>query len=126
MKKNFSTTSNIFFLLPMYFSFIYERWWHLFIIFFVLFFGFLYHTSSRKKYYHFDVVFAWLLIITNLHSVYMGGFFDTYFLIALFFVTIALYSYYYGQEKYSYDLFHGIWHISSAIITTLCILTFVF
>lgn len=81
--------------------------------------SFYYHNSFEKKYLRFDMVFSYLCIFYNLYLCYLFKFNPIPFGTALVFLIIALYTYYNGVKS-KYQIYHLIWHLSSAIITTCC------
>ncbi len=124
MHTEFKVWSNIFFLIP----FLLSTYYHLFIqsifILAVTLFSTLFHIHNEKKWNYFDKISATLLISFNFYLLYLSYFKEPYFLLAIFFVIFAFY-FYFTQKKSNYNVHHSLWHLSSAIITILCIFAYV-
>ncbi len=112
--------SNIFFGIPLLIAIWNQLFFHTVLIIFVMFFSSMYHLHDEKKYKTIDRIFACILISYNLYLWYLSNFIQPYFSIVLFSVFIGLYI---KLVKKSDDL--G-WHLASAIITTFCILGYVY
>jgi len=121
--KKFIIWSNVFFILPLFFSLYIKMWIPFILILGVTISSFLYHIAEEKKFIFADSIFAWLLIISNLWVCYLGFFKFPYFFIALLFVFCALY-FYFTDNKYNRNFNHGMWHIFSSLITIFSLLTF--
>jgi hypothetical protein len=116
MYKKSKVWSNIFFLIPIGISIYYQIYLYSVLIFGVFLFSTLYHYSNETKYYKIDKSFAILLISYNLYLCYISKFIFPYFYIAIIFVIVGLY-YLYIKKIDDWQ-----WHISSVIITLLCLL----
>jgi hypothetical protein len=115
--------SNIFFILPLYLSFALKIYWYIPLLAFVIFFSMSYHFAKQKKYYNHDHLLAILLIICNFYLFFSGGFNEIYSYLIPFFIIITL-SFHYYRKKTMYQGLHALWHLSSAILTSLCLLTY--
>jgi len=125
MKKITSKTrSNIFFLLPLglavYFHVLILAW----ILGVAIIFSLLYHLTNEKKWAIVDEVFAICVMTYNLYLCFLGNFTQPYFLLAMIGVILALW-FYFKETKSNYERNHSLWHIISAIITSLCILVYI-
>ncbi len=116
----FKVWSNLFFLIPFLFSMYYHLFIQSTLIFGVIIFSTLFHINNEKKWGVLDKTSAIALISFNFYLFYLSRFKEPYFLLAVFFVISAFY-FYFKQTKSNYDLSHSLWHISSVIITILCI-----
>ncbi len=124
--RRFSVWSNFFFLVPLYVAFTNNLWVAVGLICSVVIFGLGYHLSRRRYLLEFDSTAGWLLIGTNWALCYIGNFAFPYFAYALAALCAGMYFFYWGQEKYDYELNHGLWHLSCALITLFSILTYVY
>lgn len=129
MKDNIYTFpvvwSNIFFLFPLVLAFILKVYWYVPLLLFVIFFSIKYHFAKQNKFYRYDHFFALLLIICNFYLFLSGGFNDIYSSLIPFFIIITL-SFHHYRKKTMYQGLHALWHFSSAILTALCLLTYVY
>lgn len=82
-------------------------------------FSTLYHFYDEVKYATIDKICAYGLIGYNLYSCYLSGFKQPYFALALLGIGVGFY-FFFLKKKDDYE-----WHISSAIITILCILGYI-
>lgn len=89
-------------------------------------------ATTVSLYYHFtdetalkrtDRVLAYTVIFANLYILHLSGWKQPYFAIALVFVAIAFYFFFTGSGE-KYDLYHGMWHLSSVVITLMCVLAY--
>jgi len=111
--------SNLFLLIPLVISMIYQLFFYSILIFFVMIFSILYHYSNEKKFSLIDKIFAHLLIVYNLYVCYLSNFKLPYFLFAIIFVLIGFY-FFFIKKKDDYE-----WHISCAFITLFCLLSYI-
>ena len=114
MKFDTSLWSNLFFLIPLGLSIYFEVIIHSIIIFFVLIISTYYHYTKYETSAKYDKIFAYLLVSYNLYLCYESNFKFPYFHIALIFVFVGLH-YLWIKKKDDWQ-----WHLSSAIITSLC------
>ena len=82
-----------------------------------------YHLSNEKELKRLDKILAYSVIAANLYILYLSGFKLPYFPIALIFVVIAFYFLLSGKD-HKYDVYHGMWHFCSVIITLMCVLAY--
>ena len=92
---------------------------HALLIALVIIFSTAFHLSNEKKFGLRDKIFAYGLIAYNLYICYLANFKEPYFGLALLFVAIGFYFFFY-RKRDDYE-----WHISAAIVTTLCLLAYV-
>lgn len=123
MNMHFKIWSNIFFLIPLLLSIYYQIWVHSVLILSVMIFSTLCHINHEKKWAIIDQISAIALMLFNLYLVYLSHFRQPYFFLVLFFVVVAFY-FYLKQRKSNYNLNHSLWHLSSVVITVLCILAY--
>ncbi len=130
MKKILSNSkiwSNVFFIIPFVtatvIAIIYQDWLlfiHAIIIACVITFSSLYHYNGEKEYAKIDQIFAISLVVYNLMlCAFSLTLPNRYFYLALVFVVVALY-FMYWRKKDDWE-----WHLSSAVITTFCILEYI-
>lgn len=117
--------SNIFFILPLYLAFALKVYWYIPLLALVIFFSTRYHFSKQKKYYPHDHIFAIILIISNFYLYLTGGLNEIFAYLIPFFIIITL-SFHYYRKKTMYQGLHALWHLSSAFLTALCLLTYVY
>jgi len=82
-----------------------------------------YHLTNERGLKKTDKVLAYGVIISNLYIIYLADFKQPYFSVAIVFVIIAFYFFLNGKE-HKYDVYHGLWHLCSAVITLMCVLAF--
>lgn len=122
----FKNCSNLFFIIPLFLTAYFHLYFYTAVILIVISNSFLYHFWDEQKFIYSDRVLAYLLIAVNLFYCWLGKFTYPYFYIALIFVGVALYfNFRKINDKTSYNLNHGLWHIFSSLITLFSILTFV-
>ena len=119
MKNNLAIFSSLLFLIPAYFSAEYKLYWHFTILILVILFSIRFHFSGEKNFVRTDKFLAILLMIGNLYLLYLGKFHFFYTSLAIVFVLMAFF--FFKREKINYPLNHSLWHLSSIIITLLCI-----
>jgi chromate transport protein ChrA len=119
MKIKSDIWSNSFFIIPLIITIYYQLILYSIIISLVIIFSTLYHLNKKNKFKILDRIFAWLLIIYNLYTIYLSNFKQPYTLLAIIFVFIGLYFLYY-KKRDNYE-----WHLSSSIITLFCIISLV-
>lgn len=119
MRIQSAVRSNVFFLIPLGMALWYGLFLHSVLILWVMIFSTLFHLSVKKKFKIMDNLFAYLLIASNLYLLYLSHFQEPYFVLALLFVVIWFY-FLFKKKKDDYE-----WHISSTIISILCILAYV-
>ncbi|MBT7903218.1 hypothetical protein HN587_05125 [Candidatus Woesearchaeota archaeon] len=116
---NSKVWSNIFFIIPLTIAIWNHLILHSILLAGVIIFSCLYHAHKEKKFELIDKILAYSLIFYNLYLCYLSNFKQPYFLLALVFVFIGIY-YLRKKKKDDWE-----WHLSSAIITLLCILAYV-
>lgn len=80
-----------------------------------------YHATREQMLSRTDRILATSVIIANLYLFYLSGFRQPYFSIALLFVFIAFYFFFKARKDYSVN--HGLWHLSSVVITMMTVLS---
>jgi len=118
MKLNSGVWSNLFFVAPLFLSLYFGIFTHALIILILIILSTAFHITKEKKWENIDKIFAYLLIGYNLYLCYSSGFRTPFFLLAMLFVLIGCYFYFY-KKRDDWE-----WHMSSAIITIFCILGF--
>lgn len=83
-----------------------------------------YHHTDETALKRTDRFLAYSVIAANLYVLHLAGWKQPYFAIALTFVCIAFYFFFSGNGE-KYDLYHGLWHLSSVVITLMCVLAFI-
>ena len=111
--------SNAFFVIPLLLAAGYHLLFYSTLILFAMIFSTMYHYSDEKRFRIIDKIFAYLVITSNLYLCYLSNFKLPYFLLALLFVFIGFY-FFFIKKKDDYE-----WHISCAIITIFCILSYI-
>lgn len=82
-----------------------------------------YHHTDEVGLKRTDKVLAYSVILSNLYILYLSDFKQPYFSVAIIFVIIAFYFLLTGKE-HKYDVYHGIWHLCSVVITLMCVLAY--
>jgi hypothetical protein len=108
--------SNVFFLIPLFYAVYLNFILYAVLILLVSVFSFAYHFSKEKKYKIPDKIFAYILIIYNIYTIYLSGFKQPYFTLALGLAAFGIYMLF-NRNKDDYE-----WHIASSAITMMCIL----
>ena len=85
--------------------------------------SYYYHHTDETALKRVDKFLAYSVITANLYVLYLPKFKQPYFGIALLFVAIAFYFFFTGKE-HKYDVYHGMWHFCSVIITLMCVLAY--
>jgi len=85
--------------------------------------SYYYHHTDETALKRVDKTLAYTVIVSNLYVLYLSGFKQPYFVIALLFVAIAFFFFFNGKE-HKYDVYHGMWHFCSVIITLMCVLAY--
>ncbi|MEK6889917.1 MAG: hypothetical protein AABX35_01890 [Nanoarchaeota archaeon] len=117
--------SNIFFIFPLAVAFILKIYLYIPLLLCVIFFSIRYHFTKQKRFYLPDHIFALILIASNFYLYFSGGFNDIYATLIPFFILITL-SFHYYRKKVMYQGLHALWHLFSALLTVLCLLTYVY
>ena len=82
-----------------------------------------YHHTDEVGLKRTDKVLAYSVILSNLYILYLSDFKQPYFSVAIIFVIIAFYFLLTGKE-HKYDVYHGVWHLCSVVITLMCVLAY--
>ena len=85
--------------------------------------SYYYHHTDETSLKRVDKFLAYSVITANLYVLYLANFKLPYFLIAIVFVAIAFYFFLTGKD-HKYDVYHGMWHFCSVIITLMCVLAY--
>ena len=85
--------------------------------------SYYYHHTDETALKRVDKFLAYSVITANLYVLYLSNFRLPYFLIAIVFVAIAFYFFLTGKD-HKYDVYHGMWHFCSVIITLMCVLAY--
>lgn len=85
--------------------------------------SFYYHYTNETGLKRVDKVLAYLVILTNLYILYLAGFKQPYFIVALVFVVLSFYFFLNGKD-HKYAVYHGMWHLCSVVITMMCVLAY--
>ena len=83
----------------------------------------IHHIDNGINVKRVDQFFALSVITANLYVLHLSNWQQPYFAIALLFVGIAFYFFFKGKN-HRYDLYHGLWHLSSVVITLMCVLAY--
>ena len=121
MLLNLKTLSNVSFAIPFVLAVLFKIYFMIFFIGLAMIVSLIYHVHDERRLQKMDMVAAFTLIGANLFLCYLFGFAFPYFHLALLFVIFAVY-FYIKQNRYNYNLNHSLWHLSSVLITTFCIL----
>ena len=116
--------SGFFFAIPFLMSVFYRAYFAAFFIGFSMAASLVYHIYDEKIFGMLDTIAAFMLIGSNLVLCYRFKFAFPYFHFAMAFVIVAFF-FYFRQTAENYRLYHSLWHVSSAMITILCILGYI-
>ncbi|MCE9541652.1 hypothetical protein K8R03_03815 [Candidatus Kaiserbacteria bacterium] len=118
--KRFAVSSNLAYLLPLAAA-AYTGLWGLAVALGVLFVTSTgYHLSEEKSFVVADQIAAYVVIALNIIVLVITKFPLGNVSVALVLLAAAGYFRYIGEKK-SFDLHHGLWHVSCALITLACI-----
>jgi hypothetical protein len=115
--------SNIPFYIPAGIAIYKGLWLYGLLIFTAASVSYYYHHTNETEFKRVDKILAYSVIATNLYILYLAKFKAPYFEIALVFVAIAFYFFLTGKD-HKYDVYHGMWHLCSVIITLMCVLAY--
>lgn len=115
--------STFFFLLPFGVAWIQEVYWYLPLLLGVMFFSVRYHVAHQRAFYPYDHFFALLLITCNFYLYFQGGFNEVYAYLIPPFIVGSL-SLHWCRKRRGYQWLHASWHAASAVLTSLCVLTY--
>lgn len=117
--------SNIFFLVPLALALVNQMYWYSVVIGLVFVVSSYFHFSDEKKWEYVDVTTSSLLIITNFTLLFMGHWVMPWSILAFPIGAFVALWFYYRQfkNKDAYNVNHGLWHIVSALVSLLCIIT---
>lgn len=85
--------------------------------------SYIHHTKGGNIIKRVDQFLALSVISANLYVLYLAGFPPLNFGVALLFVALAFYFFFKGKD-HKYDVYHGLWHLCSVVITILCVLAY--
>ena len=83
----------------------------------------IHHMDNGVNIKLIDQLFALTIISANLYVLHLSGWLQPYFGVALAFVVLAFYFFFKGKSK-NYDIYHGLWHLCSAVITLMCVIAY--
>lgn len=115
--------SNLFFLIPFAFATSYKVWWYAVIIGTVFIISSIFHFYKEKKFILIDVSSSTLLMASNFILLFSGHWTMPYSLLAVICAVIAI-LFYFKQNDFNYNIYHGFWHIFSAGVSFFCVATF--
>ena len=116
-------TTTLLFLIPLALTLLSGLYFYSAIITLSIIIALLYHLNKEKKNFHLDVILSIALITTNLYYVYLSNFKYPYFHLAVI-AMIASFYFWFRAQKTNYNFNHSMWHISSVLITILCVLAY--
>lgn len=124
-KRTVIALSNSFFLVPLTLSVLFELYIMTAIILASTVSSTLYHVSGKKLWDYTDMVLAITLITANFYLLfsYKSTFPYTYLTWLMIVLTVWLYV---KGKGVKYKFYHSAWHVSSAILTAVCLLGFHF
>jgi len=112
--------SNLAFLVPFFVAVINGLLVYSFVVLVCAVVSTIYHYYDEKRFAILDMITANSLIFSNLVLSYLFNFSFPFFYVAMVFVVIAFY-YFFKQHKSNKIYNHAMWHMSSVIITMMCI-----
>ena len=124
-KKGLLELSNLFFLIPLSVSIIYDIYWYTIVLMAVFITSVDFHFfKEAKQVYYLDVIFSSLLMLSNFILLFKGHWTLPFSAIAIILALIAL-SFYFKRSKENYYFNHSLWHIFSAGVCIFCLITFI-
>lgn len=120
----FKLSSSFFFIIPAFIGFYTKNISLGLIPLLSLITSLLFHYHHEKRYENIDLTFAYAQMTMNLILTIIVGLHNYLILLGLLFVGISLYLYF-NQHK-NYNLYHGLWHLTSSIATSFFILGYFF
>ena len=119
-KRQVDIYSNVFFLVPLILSILFKLYPMVPVIVLVFIFSIIHHVNPSEFLRNSDDALAYILIISNLWITDFGIKNSIAGLgLAIGFIAIFIFHY---DEDHKYR--HGIWHLLSAIITCLCLISY--
>ena len=115
--------SNAPFLIPGFVAIYKGLWAYGALIIIAAMVSFYYHYTDETGLKRVDKTLAYTVIAVNLYILYLAKFKQPYFIIALIFVALAFYFFRSGKG-HKYDVYHGMWHLCSVVITMMCVLAY--
>ena len=114
----------MFYLVPLAVS-----WYlHLVLVAFVLLmailFSFAFHAFDEREFILSDIDAALVIIIINLVLLYLGGFKPVLFVLIALLALVAIFIRFVLEGGNRGGTAHGFWHLFSALVTLLCILSY--
>ncbi len=122
--KQIKFWSNLFFIIPTVLAITNNIYWYAIIQGLVFIISSYYHFHHEKRIEYIDVFASSVLIIANFTLLFLGHWYLPFSILAFPVGAIIALYFYYRQFRVDYNLNHGLWHICSASISTLCIVTF--
>lgn len=119
--NHFIFWSNGFFAIPFSFALFFGVFPHALIIALTTLTSCIYHFYHEEKFFRFDKIMAWLLMLTNLSLIWRAGF--PFFHTAITFSTAAVAIYFHTQKRRRL-FYHGLWHMTASTVTLLSLLTY--
>lgn len=115
--------SNIPFLLPAIIAVNKGLWGYGLLIVIATVVSLIHHMDTKLDVKTVDQFLASSVILANLYVLYLSGWKQPNFAIALLFVALAFY-FFFKAQKTNYELNHGLWHLCSVVITLMCTLAY--
>lgn len=122
--KQIKFWSNFFFIIPIVLAIFNNIYWYVIVQGLVFIISSYYHFHHEKRIEYIDVFASSVLIIANFTLLFLGHWYLPFSILAFPIGAIIALYFYYRQFKGDYNLNHGLWHICSAVISTLCVVTF--
>ncbi len=119
-RKNFIIWTLLAFLVPLYYSVIWQVYLQSAVLIAVIISSIPYHIYDSKVFIEEDKLSAWALVLVNTLLIVLGGFTLPYSALALLFAMTAFYFYKVNNTGYS----HGYWHVVSAAVSLFSLMTY--
>jgi hypothetical protein len=85
----------------------------------------LYHLAHEKRFLMIDRIAALALFANNMVLLYLAkaSWYEIATVAGLIFLALL---FFYREDRYGYELNHFLWHLFSAMVSTFCLITFVY
>jgi hypothetical protein len=120
----FAVWSNVFYIAPLSIAWYFHLVLVSLALLFVILFSVAFHATDESEFIVSDWVAAAVLILFCIFLWYLGGFKPVFTALIVLLGLIALSIRYFFEHGKRGGVLHGFWHIASAAVATLCVLSY--
>jgi hypothetical protein len=120
----FAVWSNVFYFAPLLLAIYYHLVFVMFSLAFITLFSFAFHATDEREFVISDWVAAGILIFFNICLWYLGGMKPIFSALIILLGILALSIRYLFERGNRGGIAHGIWHMTAAIVTTVCVFAY--